>query len=347
VPTAIQCTVENMGTMLCGQDIEAFYMSLAHRDLLWIGMNCATGPEFMRDHIRTLSGISRFPTAVIPNAGLPDEDGNYNLDPGNLSKTLNEFGQEGWLNIVGGCCGTNEGHIKQLAEIASNLEPRKLATESSTFVSGLDPFVIEEENRPVLVGERTNVLGSRMFKRLVAESKWEEMSEIGRAQVRGGAQVLDVCLQDPDRDEVYDVVKFLEYLTKKIKVPIMLDSTDSTVIEEALKYTPGKSIINSINLEDGEDRFISVIPLVKKFGAAIIVGCIDEDKKQAQAVTRQRKLEIAERSYNILTKNYDVRPEDIIFDGLVFPIGTGDENYIGAGVETIEGINLFIFTSHK
>ncbi|MCH2525118.1 MAG: methionine synthase [Dehalococcoidia bacterium] len=340
VPTAIQCTIENMGTMLCGQDIEAFYISIAHRDLLWIGMNCATGPEFMRDHIRTLSGLSKFPIAVIPNAGLPDEDGHYHLDPENLSDTLGEFGHQGWLNIVGGCCGTNEVHISQIVRMASELNPRIPVVSSSTVVSGLDPFVIEEDNRPVLVGERTNVLGSRAFKRLVAESKWEEMSEIGRAQVRGGAQVLDVCLQDPDRDEVSDVVKFLEYLTKKIKVPIMLDSTDSRVIEEALKYTPGKSIINSINLEDGEDRFISVVPLVRKFGAAVIVGCIDEDKEQAQAITRQRKVQIAERSYNILTQNYDINPEDIIFDGLVFPIGTGDENYIKAGVETIEGIRL-------
>ncbi|MDA0988291.1 MAG: methionine synthase [Chloroflexi bacterium] len=340
IPVAVQCTIEAMGTMLGGQDIEAFYSSLAHRNLLWIGMNCATGPAFMRDHLRTLSGLSRFPVAVIPNAGLPDEDGNYNEIPSTFSATVGGFCEAGWTNVIGGCCGTTPEHIRQLVNAASGLEPRKAVSRSETFVSGLEAFVIDDDTRPVLVGERTNVLGSRQFKRLVAESKWEEMAEIGRHQVRGGAQILDVCLQDPDRDELSDVINFLGALTKKIKVSIMLDTTDAKVLAEALKLTPGKCVINSINLEDGEERFRVVVPLAKRFGAALVVGCIDEDKTQAQAVTRQRKLEIAQRSYKLLTEEYGVLPEDIIFDPLVFPIATGDENYIGAGVETIEGIRL-------
>jgi len=340
LPIAVQCTIETMGTTLGGQDIEAFYTSLAHRDLLWIGMNCATGPQFMRDHLRTLAQISRFPVTAIPNAGLPDEDGNYNETPAMLANTMAFYIDQGWVNVIGGCCGTIPEHIKQLVKIADNKKPRLLVDRRYTTVSGLEPFTIDEDTRPVIIGERTNVLGSRKFKNLIADGKIEEASEIGRQQVRKGAHIIDVCLQDPDRDEVEDMIEFLGMLTKKIKVPIMIDSTDSNVIEEALKRTPGKSIINSVNLEDGEERFKVVIPLARRFGAALIVGCIDDDKEQAQAITRERKLEIAQRSYNILTEKYGVQPEDIIFDPLVFPVGTGDKNYIGAGVETIEGVRL-------
>ena len=158
--------------------------------------------------------------------------------------------------------------------------------------------------------------------------------------MRRGAHVLDVCLQDPDRDERADVAAFLDMLAKKVKVPLMIDSTDAAVIEDALTRTQGKSIINSINLEDGEERFERVVPIARRFGAALVVGCIDEDKQQAQAITRERKLAIAQRSHELLTEKYGVAPEDIFFDALVFPVGTGDKNYIGSGVETIEGIRL-------
>jgi 5-methyltetrahydrofolate--homocysteine methyltransferase len=340
IPTAVQCTIENMGTILGGQDIESFYVSLQHRDLLWIGLNCATGPEFMRDHVRTLASISRFPVAVVPNAGLPDEDGKYNEDPDSLADTIAEYCRYGWINLVGGCCGTTPEHIEKLSCSVENVTPRRLVERRVTSVSGLESFIIDEDTRPVIVGERTNVLGSRKFKRLVSEGKWDEMAEIGRSQVRGGAQIVDVCLQDPDRDEVSDLNTFLEILTKKIKATIMLDTTDTNALAEALKRTPGKCIINSINLEDGEERFISVMALIKKFGSAVVVGCIDEDKQQAQAITRERKLSIAKRSHELLTEKYGISSSDIIFDPLVFPIATGDRNYIRAGVETIEGIRL-------
>ena len=340
VPVSVQATIETMGTMLGGQDIESFYRSVAHRDLLWMGMNCATGPEFMRDHARTLAQISRFPIAVIPNAGLPDEDGIYNETPEKLASTMSDYMDEGWVNVVGGCCGTVADHIHRLADTAQGKAAHVLAPGDETAVAGLETLLIDDDTRPVIVGERTNVLGSREFKRLIAEGKIEEASEIGRRQVRGGAHILDVCLQDPDRDEQQDMTAFLEMLTRKIKVPIMLDSTDAAVLEESLKRTPGKSIINSINLEDGEERFRAVVPLAKRYGAALVVGCIDDDKEQAQAITRQRKLEVARRSYKLLTETYGIEPEDIIFDPLVFPVGTGDKNYIGAGLETIEGVRL-------
>src|SRR5260370_3127514 len=204
----------------------------------------------------------------------------------------------------------------------------------------MEELVVDESTRPVVVGERTNVLGSRKFKRLVSEGKVEDAAEVGRHQVRRGAHVLDVCLQDPDRNETADVTAFLENLVRKVKVPLMIDSTDARVIEEALKRTPGKSIINSINLEDGEERFQLVVPLARRYGAALVVGCIDEDKQQAQAITHERKLQIAERSCKLLSEKYGVEPEDIVLDPLVFPVGTGDRNYIGCAVETIEGIRI-------
>ena len=340
VPVAVQCTIETMGTTLGGQDVEAFYSSVSHRNLLWVGMNCSTGPEFMRDHLRTLASISRFPVSVIPNAGLPDEDGNYNETPDKFSQTLLSFVREGWVNVLGGCCGTTPEHLRPLVEAVANTAPRMPSDSQAVVFSGLEALTVDEDVRPVLVGERTNVLGSRRFKRLIRQGKFDEASEIGRRQVRRGAQVVDVCLQDPDRDEMTDVVTFLKGLVRKVKAPIMLDSTDTAVLGEALKHTPGKSIINSINLEDGEERFASVTPLARSFGAGLVVGCIDDDKEQAQAITRERKLEIAQRSYRLLTEKYGIPPEDIIFDPLVFPIGTGDKNYVGAGVETVEGVRL-------
>ncbi len=340
IPVAVQGTIEPMGTLLAGQDAEALYTSLAHRDLLWLGVNCATGPEFMTDHVRTLAALSRFPVACVPNAGLPDEDGRYNETPEMMAATVGRFVEEGWLNLVGGCCGTTPEHIRLLSELADGKPPRQLADRAETRVSGIDALVVDEDTRPTIVGERTNVLGSRRFRKLIGDGAWEEAAEVGRRQVRNGAHILDVCLQDPDRDETADIITFLDLLTKKIKAPIMVDSTDEKVVEQALKRLQGKSIINSINLEDGETRFQNLVPLAKKYGAAFVVGCIDDDKEQAQAVTRQRKLEVAVRSFELLTEKYGVLPEDIIFDPLVFPAGTGDVNYVGSAAETIEGVRL-------
>ncbi len=340
VPVVLSVSIETMGTMLAGQSIEALYVSMEHRDLFAIGMNCATGPDFMTDHLRTLAEISRFPISIFPNAGLPDEEGHYNELPAMLAKKVERFCAEGWVNIIGGCCGTTAEHIRMLAAVAARHRPRRPVTMHRSIVSGVETLVIDDDTRPVIVGERTNVLGSRKFKQLIAAGEIDQAAEVGRAQVRKGAHVLDVCLQDPDRNEMADVTAFLETLVKKIKVPVMIDSTDAAVIEQSLKRTQGKSIINSINLEDGEERFHKVVPMARCFGAALVVGCIDEDRQQAQAVTRERKLQIAQRSHDLLTTKYGVPAEDIIFDALVFPVGTGDKNYIGSGVETVEGIRL-------
>src|SRR5256886_1602946 len=342
IPLILSITIEQNGTMLAGQPIEAAWASLRHVKPLAFGLNCATGPEFMTDHIRTLSQVSAEYVSCYPNAGLPNPETNqYGETPTSLATQLEKFLDHGWLNLVGGCCGTTEQHIRAIAQMAEGKKPRVRPAESHRAVySGIEAIEAEDSTRPLLVGERTNVIGSRLFKNLVAEEKWEEASEIARRQVRGGAQVVDVCLQSTERDEKKDIPPFYEKLIRKVKAPVMIDTTDPTAIELALTYCQGKAILNSINLEDGEEKFERVVPIAHEFGAAVVVGCIDEDKLQAQAFTRERKLEIAQRSYKLLTEKYGLGPEDIIFDPLVFPCATGDENYIGGAVETMEGIRL-------
>ena len=341
VPFIISATIEPMGTMLAGQTIEALWASLRHAKPLAFGMNCATGPEFMTDHIRTLSQVTGEFVSCYPNAGLPDEEGKYLETPSTLAAQLEKFVDHGWLNLVGGCCGTTEKHIQAIAQMVEDKKPRQRPAEAHRAIySGIETIEAEESTRPLLVGERTNVIGSRLFKNLVAQEKWEEASEIARQQVRGGAQIVDVCLQSTERDEKKDIAPFYEKLIRKVKVPVMIDTTDPTAVELALTYCQGKSILNSINLEDGEEKFERAVPLAHEFGAAVVVGCIDEDPVQAQAFTRERKLAIAQRSYQLLTEKYGLAPEDIIFDPLVFPCATGDENYIGGAVETMEGIRL-------
>ena len=338
LPVMISGTIEPMGTTLAGQSIEAFYISIEHIKPLSVGLNCATGPEFMTDHLRSLSELATSYVSCYPNAGLPDEEGHYHESPESLSKKLEGFADKGWLNVVGGCCGTTPAHIRAIREVVVDKKPRQNPEIAHGHaVSGIEPLLYDDSMRPLLIGERTNVIGSRKFKQLIVDGKFEEASEIARAQVKGGAHVIDICLANPDRDELDDMTKFMKEVVKKVKVPLVIDSTDENVIEEALKYSQGKVIINSINLEDGEDRYDAVLPLVKKFGAAVVVGTIDEP---GMAVTRERKLEVAERSYDLLVNKWGLAPEDIIFDPLVFPVGTGDEQYIGSAVETIEGIRL-------
>ncbi|HEY2457437.1 MAG TPA: methionine synthase [Candidatus Acidoferrum sp.] len=341
VPFLVSVTIEPMGTMLAGQTVEAMWASLRHAHPLGFGMNCATGPEFMTDHIRTLSSLTGEFVSCYPNAGLPDEEGKYLETPTSLAAQLDKFVKHGWLNIVGGCCGTTEQHIRAIAQMVDGQKPRVKPAEAHRAVySGIETIEADDQTRPLLVGERTNVIGSRLFKNLVADEKWEEATEIARRQVKGGAHVIDVCLQSTERDERKDIEPFYEKLIRKIKAPIMVDTTDPVAVELALTYCQGKAIINSINLEDGEEKFEKVVPIAHDFGAAVVVGCIDEDKLQAQAFTRERKREIAKRSYDLLTTKYRMAPEDIIFDPLVFPCATGDENYIGGAVETMEGIRL-------
>ncbi|WP_339177154.1 methionine synthase [Paenibacillus sp. FSL L8-0435] len=337
LPLMISGTIEPMGTTLAGQNIESFYISLEHLNPISVGLNCATGPEFMRDHIRSLSGMASVAVSCYPNAGLPDENGNYHESPDSLAQKIGAFAEQGWLNIAGGCCGTTPAHIRAMRDKLAQYPPREMNGTHPPALSGIEPIYIEQDNRPYMVGERTNVLGSRKFKRLIVEGKYEEASEIARAQVKNGAHIVDVCVQDPDREESEDMVKFLELVVKKVKVPLMIDTTDASVIDLALQYSQGKAIINSINLEDGEEKFELITPLLHKYGGAVVVGTIDE---RGQAISREDKLDVAKRSYDLLVNKYGLKPEDLIFDTLVFPVGTGDEQYIGSAKETIEGIRV-------
>ena len=335
LPVAVSVTIEPTGTMLAGQDAEALAVSLMHADLLYLGLNCATGPDLMADHLRTLSELARTRVACVPNAGLPDEEGRYREGPEVFREVFARFLDQGWLNLVGGCCGTTAEHVRALAGLVEGRRPRPVPHHQRAFVSGLEAVELVPEYRPLLVGERTNVLGSRRFKSRIAAGDFEGAAEVGRAQVRAGAQVLDVCLQDPDRDELTDVEAFLEKLVRVTRAPLMIDSTDAAVMERALTWCQGKAVLNSINLEDGRGRFDRVVGLGRRFGAAYVVGLIDE---QGMAVTAARKLEVARRSFRLLTGELGVAPEDVWWDPLTFPCGTGDETYLGSAAATIEAI---------
>ena len=337
VPVLVSCTIEAMGTTLAGQSIEAFFTSLEHAGLSALGLNCATGPSFMTDHLRTLSGLSNLPTSVIPNAGLPDGEGHYHESPEQMAAALSRFVERGWVNIIGGCCGTTGAHIRLLSEVAEGGRPRVPNARIPAAVSGVD-YLPLDDYAPVIVGERTNVIGSREFRRLIGEGDLDGASEIGRRQVRQGAHILDVCLADPDREEAADMAAFMDNLVRKVRVPLMIDTTDPEVLEVAFKRCQGKAIVNSINLEEGEERFDRVVPLITTYGAAAIVGCIDEDPEAGMARTRERKLEIALRSHELLTGKYGLPERDLIFDPLVFPVGTGDATYADAAAQTIEGL---------
>jgi 5-methyltetrahydrofolate--homocysteine methyltransferase len=335
LPVAVSATIEPTGTMLGGQDAEALAAALLHADLLYLGLNCATGPELMADHVRTLSELARTRVAVVPNAGLPDEEGRYGETPEDFVRVIGRFLASGWVNLVGGCCGSTAAHVAALAAAAAGLPPRRVPRHHRSLISGLEAVELNPDIRPLLVGERTNVLGSRKFKQLIQNGAHEAAAEVGRAQVRAGAQVLDVCLQDPDREETADMEGFLERLVRLVKVPLMIDSTDAAVMERALTWCQGKAVLNSINLEDGRVRFERVVPLARRYGAALVVGLIDE---KGMAVTVERKLEVARRSYQILVEEMGVQPEDIWWDALVFPCGTGDQAYLGSAAQTIEGV---------
>ncbi len=338
VPVSVSVTIEMGGTMLAGQNIEALYHTLSGFDLFSIGLNCATGPAMMTDHLRTLARLSRFPVTVWPNAGLPDVDGNYSEDPELFREVIGRFVREGFLNMVGGCCGTTPDHIRAIKDVVDGAKPRELVDGGHyPALAGAESVTVEVDNRPVFVGERNNTIGSRKFKRLINTGKWDEAAEVGRAQVKKGAMVLDLCTANPDRDEIDDFGNVLRRMLRKVRVPVMIDTTDSEVIEMALKHVGGKPAINSVNLEDGGERLRLVAGYAKKYGASLVCGLIDDDPDQGMAVTVERKLEIADKIYRILKDEFDIPDGDIIFDTLVFPAGTGDPNYIGSAKETIDG----------
>lgn len=337
-PLAVSVTIEQNGSMLAGQNIEALYHTISNYDLFSVGLNCASGPADLSDHLRTLSRISRFPVSIWPNAGLPDHDGKYSDGPDEFGKTFERFGRDGFINIAGGCCGTTPGHVSAIRDAVKDYKPRTLGQKGSVSpVAGIEPLMLEDAIRPIFIGERMNSIGSRRFKRLIKEGKWDSAAEIGRKQVRKGAAILDLCTADPDREETEDFIQVLKPLLRKVKVGISLDSTDPQVIESALKCIGGKPLINSVNLEDGGARLRQVVGYARKYNASLVCGLIDDDAEQGMGISVGRKLEIADKIYKLLKTEYNIPDHDIIFDPLVFPIGTSDKSYLGSAAATIEG----------
>ena len=330
--------------MLAGQTADAFYASVSHADLLSIGLNCATGPEFMTDHIRSLHELASTRISCYPNAGLPDEDGQVPGNAGNARRATGEI-RRSWLAEHRRRLLRHHARITSARSLrwrkARSPRPHRTPTHR-TYFSGIELVEAEESNRPLIVGERTNVIGSRLFKNMIAEEKWEEATEIARWQIRNGAHIVDVCLQSSDRDEMNDIPPFYEKLIRKIKAPIMIDTTDPRSIELALTYCQGKSDHQLRSIWRTARRSSSASARSRRqYGAALVVGCIDEDP--AAGAGFHARAETGGGPALGRSADDEVRDpaaEDIIIDPLVFPCATGDENYIGGAVETIEAIRL-------
>lgn len=339
IPVLISVSILEWGTMLAGHDIETLYNAVRHFNPFAIGLNCATGPKEMRKHLQTLDRISDLPTFIYPNLGLPNENGTYDDTPEDFINHLEPYLDNKWLNMVGGCCGTNVEHTKLLKNLSLDKKTRKAQTQKKNqhfAVSGTILVEPDEKIRPILVGERTNVQGSRKFNQLIREQNFIEATTIAKQQIINGAQIIDISLADTAFDEVEAIREFYSRLSKAIKVPFMIDSTNPVAIEEALKFSQGKSVINSINLENGPEKLKNIVKLMKKYGAAAVVGVIDEE---GMAITYDRKVSVAKRLYSILVNELHVSPEDLIFDMLVLTVDTGKgSKYSGSAKATIDAL---------
>lgn len=325
IPLMVSGTITDAsGRTLSGQTVEAFYTSLAHARLLSIGLNCALGADQLKPHLETLSAIAPAAISAHPNAGLPNQMGQYDQTPAEMAKIIEGFLEDGLLNIVGGCCGTTPEHIRDIAHVAAKYAPRNIPAPSPyTRISGLEHLEIRPESNFINIGERTNVAGSVKFARLIREEKFEEALSIAQDQVESGAQVLDICMDEAMIDGPQAMTRFLHYLAGEpeiAKLPLMIDSSRWEVIEAGIKCVQGKCIVNSISLKEGESVFLHQARLVKQYGAAVVVMLFDEE---GQADTYARKVEIARRAYNLLTENGEFAPQDIIFDPNILAIATG------------------------
>ncbi len=339
LPLMISGTIVDMsGRTLSGQTVEAFYISISHaKNLVSVGLNCALGAKQMRPFVEDLSNISDKFISVYPNAGLPNEMGGYDESPQSMASVLEDFLASGFVNIVGGCCGTTPDHIKAISEIVKNHKPRiPKPQEHFLRLSGLEPVELRPDSNFMNIGERTNVTGSKKFARLIKEEKYDEALSVARDQVEGGAQVLDVNMDEGMLDSEKAMTKFLNLLAAEpdiAKLPIMIDSSKWSVIEAGLKCLQGKGIVNSISLKEGEDVFKEHAKKVLSYGAAVIVMAFDE---KGQADTFERRIEICKRAYDILTKEIGFPPQDIIFDPNILAIATGIEEHNNYAVDYIE-----------
>ncbi len=337
-PVMISGTITDAsGRILTGQTPEAFYNSLCHIKPISFGFNCALGAEELRPHVDELSKIADCYINVHPNAGLPNAFGGFDETPEMLAKELGDWAKSGYLNVVGGCCGTTPAHIQAVADEVKKYPPRKIPElKIKCRLSGLEAFNINSDSLFINVGERTNVTGSAKFKRLILEEEFDEALSVAREQVDNGAQIIDINMDEGMLDGEQAMVKFLNLIASEpdiARVPVMIDSSKWSIIEAGLKCIQGKGIVNSISLKEGEENFIKYAKLCRRYGAAIIVMAFDET---GQADTKQRKIEICSRAYKILTEVVDYPPEDIIFDPNIFAIATGIEEHNNYGVDFIE-----------
>ncbi|MCO7224852.1 methionine synthase [Pleionea sp. CnH1-48] len=338
LPVMISGTITDAsGRTLTGQTTEAFYHSLRHVNPISFGLNCALGPEELRPYVETLSNIAECGVSAHPNAGLPNEFGGYDETPESMAADIKEWAQRGFLNIVGGCCGTTPEHIRAIAQAVADVRPRKLPTiEKACRLSGLEPLTINKDSLFVNIGERTNVTGSARFLRLIKEEDYSTALEVAQHQVENGAQMIDINMDEGMLDSKSVMTTFLNLVASEpeiSRVPIVLDSSKWEVIEAGLKCIQGKGVVNSISLKEGEAEFIHHAREVKRYGAAVIVMAFDE---QGQADSFERKAEICRRAYNILTQQVGFPAEDIIFDPNIFAVATGIEEHNNYGVDFID-----------
>ena len=338
LPIMISGTITDAsGRTLSGQTTEAFWYSVSHAKPLTVGLNCALGAKELRQYVQVLSNVSDHGVSAHPNAGLPNEFGEYDETPEEMAEIVEEFAASGFLNIVGGCCGTTPEHIRAIADAVAKHPPRKIPEITpATRVSGLEPFVIDENSLFINVGERTNITGSAKFKRLILEEDYDTALEVALQQVESGAQVIDINMDEGMLDSEAAMVKFLLLIASEpdiSRVPIMVDSSKWEIIEAGLKCIQGKAIVNSISLKEGEQEFIDRAKLCMRYGAAVIVMAFDED---GQADTEARKNEICKRSYDVLVEKVGFPPQDIIFDPNVFAVATGIDEHNNYAVDFIK-----------
>lgn len=325
LPLMISATVtDKSGRTLSGQNIEAFWASVNYANPFCIGLNCAFGADDLRSHIHALSKIADTFVSIHPNAGLPNEIGEYNETPNHTSKVLGEFAEEGFVNIVGGCCGTKPEHIEAFLDVVKDIKPRSIPSLTRrTVFSGLEPLTIRPQSNFINIGERTNVSGSKKFRRLIKSENFEEALSVAMKQIENGAQIIDINMDDALIDSQNAMKTFLRMIAGEpsiSRVPIMIDSSDWNVIETALKNIQGKAIVNSISLKDSEEEFIRKASLIIKYGAAVLVMAFDE---KGQAETVQHRVDICKRAYDLLVNTVGFNTEDIIFDLNIFAVGTG------------------------
>ncbi|MDP4229959.1 MAG: homocysteine S-methyltransferase family protein [Bacteroidota bacterium] len=342
IPVIASVTIETMGTMLMGTEIGAALTALEPFDFVsLIGMNCATGPKEMEENVRYLAQNSTKPVFCMPNAGLPENIGgvaHYHLTPEEMEKWMKHFVADLGVSVIGGCCGTTQKHIKRLSSLAETITSKERhVTWTPAAASIYSASPLAQEPAPVIVGERCNTNGSKKFRDLILAEDYEAAVGVAREQVKEGAHMLDLCVAYVGRDEVRDMREVMKLFNTQVTLPLVIDSTEYPVIEEALKLYAGRAIVNSINMEDGEERMAHVLPLCKRYGAAVIALTIDE---QGMAKSREKKFEIAERIIDISVNKYGMREEDLIFDTLTFTLGSGDDEFRKSAMETIEAIRM-------